>query len=31
MSINFKNVGYELAKNVDVKNTLARSILNEYQ
>ena len=30
MTINFKNVGYELAKNVDVKNTLARSILNEY-
>lgn len=30
MSINFKNIGYELAKNVDVKNTLARSILNEY-
>lgn len=30
MSINFKNIGYELAKNVDVKNTLARDILNEY-
>lgn len=30
MSINFKNIGYELAKNVDAKNTLARSVVSEY-